>query len=774
MKITGLPLILSIFALTAGELHPESTYFIGISRGPAAAEIIFRHYREGAWREEAFPPAKRFDGNFSPALALSPSGELWAAWAARRGGEKPKIYFSRRRGETWTEPRRVTAGEEYWEMTPAIAFGPDGSLLAAWSGERADQLEIYCARWEGDGFGPAVRVSLPGRSPNLHPALAVSSANRAVLAWQGWEEGYYRVFASFSDGRKWSEGKAVARRTGIDQVHPFLSPPRERGWECSWVERGDLLSAAGGEKGWSGPAAARTVPAQDPPRGGEPPLAGWLVEKDSEGTVQSRRVGVTFDRILETPARAAKSGLGNREFIGYGDSITYGTNGPPPGKCYIPLLEAELETAHGEDYTIHNEGYPGANTLYLLSGGGDGDYACPGIDQVLNLYDASHILIMAGTNDWKYGQPFSLSKNNLGAMIDRARNHNCTPVLATIIPPCSEYPDGRYDWHRELSQDYITPLAAEKDCLLADPFQAYLDYGDWDELLQCIEDDGIHPVWPEGSQVISDAWFTALCGSDPLLADSGDYNGDGTSDLAIFRPASGLWAIKDVTRTYFGRSGDIPAPGDFTGDGTTDIALFRPASGLWAVRGGMRVYFGASSDIPVPGDYTGDGTVTPAVFRSAAGLWAVKGLTRAYFGRRNDIPVPFYPEGRAAPKKIAVFRPATGLWAAPGEPRVYFGAADDRPVIGSYAPAGYAALPAVFRPASGLWAVRGVTRTYFGQEGDEPVPGNYTGFFPADIGIFRPATGLWAVNGLTRAYFGASGDIPVSGFSINPSNAAML
>jgi len=30
--------------------------------------------------------------------------------------------------------------------------------------------------------------------------------------------------------------------------------------------------------------------------------------------------------------------------------------------------------------------------------------------------------------------------------------------------------------------------------------------------------------------------------------DSGDYDGDGTSDIAVFRASSGLWAIKGVTR----------------------------------------------------------------------------------------------------------------------------------------------------------------------------------------------------------------------------------
>lgn len=78
-----------------------------------------------------------------------------------------------------------------------------------------------------------------------------------------------------------------------------------------------------------------------------------------------------------------------------------------------------------------------------------------------------------------------------------------------------------------------------------------------------------------------------------------DFNGDGTNDIGIFRPASGLWAIRGVTRVYFGSSGDEPEPGDYNGDGNVEIGIFRPSRGLWAVRGETRVYFGGSSDEPL-------------------------------------------------------------------------------------------------------------------------------------------------------------------------------
>ncbi len=246
----------------------------------------------------------------------------------------------------------------------------------------------------------------------------------------------------------------------------------------------------------------------------------------------------------------------------------------------------------------------------------------------------------------------------------------------------------------------------------------------------------------------------------PAAADSGDYDGDGTTEIAVFRPASGLWAVRGVTRAYFGTASDVPVPADFSGNGTTEITVFRPASGVWAVRGVTRIYFGGPADDPVPGDYEGRGTAGAAIFRKSSGLWAVRGVTRMYFGGSADLPVPGYwaGDGRKSP---AVFRPAPGLWAVRGLTRVYFGSSADEPVPGDYAGGGSWG-PGIFRPASGLWALKGVTRAYFGGSADIPVPGRFQGDWADRPGVFRGTGGLWAVRGATRAYFGRSGDVPAT------------
>ncbi len=239
-----------------------------------------------------------------------------------------------------------------------------------------------------------------------------------------------------------------------------------------------------------------------------------------------------------------------------------------------------------------------------------------------------------------------------------------------------------------------------------------------------------------------------------------DFNGDGSADLAVFRPAAGLWAVRGITRVYFGTSSDTPLVGDFDGDGTSDIALYRPLSGMWAVSGGTRVYFGGPDDNPVPDDYDGDGTDDFAIYRGSSGLWAVRGGARVYFGGSSDTPIAadYDGDGKA---DIGIRRESSGLWAVRGVTRVYYGSSTDHAVPGDYDGDGRCEI-AVMRPSIGLWAVRGVTRVYFGSEGDRPQPADYDGDGTEEVAVFRPENGIWAVRGVSRSYYGGLGDVPVT------------
>jgi beta-N-acetylhexosaminidase len=239
----------------------------------------------------------------------------------------------------------------------------------------------------------------------------------------------------------------------------------------------------------------------------------------------------------------------------------------------------------------------------------------------------------------------------------------------------------------------------------------------------------------------------------------GDYNGDGRSDVAVYRPSTGTWYVRGQYSLRYGEPGDVPAPADYRGTGRTTPAVFRPSTGTWYRYGIGQVSWGVRGDIPVPADYNGDGRADVAIYRPSTGTWWVRGQFTITYGAPGDIPAPadYNGDGRT---DLAVFRPSTGMWYVRGLPAVRMGGLGDRPMPADYDRDGRAE-QALFRPSTGYWYVVGMPAVQYGGGADIPVPGDYNGDGRYDIAVFRPSDGSWHIRDQFVVNWGITGDIPV-------------
>ncbi|HVE58029.1 MAG TPA: VCBS repeat-containing protein, partial [Pyrinomonadaceae bacterium] len=302
---------------------------------------------------------------------------------------------------------------------------------------------------------------------------------------------------------------------------------------------------------------------------------------------------------------------------------------------------------------------------------------------------------------------------------------------------------------------------------------------------------GTHdPLWNDDElsvlSQVKGSDFEVVQTPNHLLMPQSDFDGDGRSDLSVFRPSNGVWYASRSSdggfkAQAFGLATDKPAPGDYDGDGLTDNAVFR--DGVWYVsnssNNSYRVeQFGLTGDLPTAADFDADGKTDLAVFRPSNGVWYIRhsfdnSFRANQFGLGTDKPTvaDYDGDGRA---DIAVFRPSTGVWwilqsSNNGYRSQQFGLNGDVPVASDYDADGLADI-AVFRPSNGVWYIAqstGGTRiTQWGLSSDRPTPGDFDGDNRSDLAVYRPSEGVWYIlqswNNTFRAnQFGLNGDIPV-------------
>ena len=319
-----------------------------------------------------------------------------------------------------------------------------------------------------------------------------------------------------------------------------------------------------------------------------------------------------------------------------------------------------------------------------------------------------------------------------------------------------------------------------------------------------------------GVPSVGQVWSFVTAGTAPGLATATDLDGDGRSDLVVYRKSTGTWMSLLSKQSYsssqtgaWGIATDVPMAGDFDGDGRMDRTVYRPSNGSWYIlksssgfTSSMTIQWGVSTDIPLQGDIDGDGRTDPIVWRPSTGTWywltSSSGYSYASAGARQwgaaafgDMPLVGDLDGdRRA--DLVVWRRSTGTWywlpstggynyaAARGQ-QWGNAALGDQPLLGDLDGDGRSDLTVWRGDGTWYWLPSSAGYIYAAARalswgvpslGDVPLLADFDGDRRSDIAVWRAPTGTWywlpSSTGYSYSSVGsrawgsaAAGDVPV-------------
>ncbi len=261
-----------------------------------------------------------------------------------------------------------------------------------------------------------------------------------------------------------------------------------------------------------------------------------------------------------------------------------------------------------------------------------------------------------------------------------------------------------------------------------------------------------------GGRFVPALWVTGFGNRGPLAEEafSGDFSGDGRTDLAIHDRTSGQWFIGRSTGTSFtieqwaagfgtGGAAEETLTGDFTGDGRVDAAIRNRFTGDWFVGRSTgaafaitqwAARFGTLGDVEEAfvGDFTGDGKADVAIHNRQTGDWFV---------------------GRSTGSSFTV-EPWVSRFGT-------LGSAVEEVFVGDFTGDGKADV-AIHNRQTGDWFIGRSTGTAFtveqwaagfGNAGDpeETFAADFTGDGKADVAIHNRQTGGWFIGRSTGSSF---------------------
>ena len=156
-----------------------------------------------------------------PRVAMNSDGAAVAVWV-QSNGTNSQVWANRMAADgAWGTAQMidVTYGESYRpSAAPRVAIDGNGKAIAAWHKYDGSLHNIWVNHMAVDGtWGAPLGLEVNNTQGAVYPSVAMSSAGKAVVAWN-WCENFCSNFkdvaASYFDGSGWSAGQNISVGAG--------------------------------------------------------------------------------------------------------------------------------------------------------------------------------------------------------------------------------------------------------------------------------------------------------------------------------------------------------------------------------------------------------------------------------------------------------------------------------------------------------------------------------------------------------------------------------
>jgi len=216
-----------------------------------------------------------------PAVAMNDDGDFVVVWRSHMADGRGGGVFGRcfaADGMPLGEEFKVNLSDvDVGTWAPAVAIGPSGGFVVAWTAAQGDDTDLVARMFDADGVATTeeLPVAVSPEAAASMPSIAMNSAGTFVIVWTN-SYGDKYISCSYAVGRVYnadgsplSDEFEISERT--QQMWPDVAMDESGRFVVTWIRMGDTYNRPYGEY-----IMIRQFEADGTPAAREVPLTGDL------------------------------------------------------------------------------------------------------------------------------------------------------------------------------------------------------------------------------------------------------------------------------------------------------------------------------------------------------------------------------------------------------------------------------------------------------------------------------------------------------------------